>query len=230
LADYYTYGGGNISQVWMTEGSWNGNCNFSANCTSYSPSPTVLQDMRAYIARYSLVTAATLNTSPTLNVTSQFWFGWEGDINNPEDFNGTGCDGDYVTVGMITYPTALPCETYETGSPSYYAGYAYGQVIDWLAGGSIGACNTTLSGGCVDGTSDVWSYPVMLGPSSTTAGLVAWVWDNPATTCSSTSTATTGCPNFSSFGHYKNLEGTTVAISHTSGSTVTLTIEPYLFY
>ena len=73
---------------------------------------------------------------------------------------GAACDNGAGTGGG--YPLAPPCKTYESGgagTPTYYAGYAYGQLIDWLAGGSIGACNTGIAAGCLDDLSSVSFLP-----------------------------------------------------------------------
>jgi hypothetical protein len=74
-----------ISSVFMTEGSWMENSNFGTDTGS-----ALYSDMRAYVARYNLVMAATTSTGGVgtlLNVNRQYWLGWVGNVtgSNPND-------------------------------------------------------------------------------------------------------------------------------------------------
>jgi len=233
LNDFATYS--NVGHVWNTEGSWDVSCDFLSSCGSYSFNPTIASDMRAYIARYSIIAATTFSTTTnTVDQPRQLWYTWEGNTAVGTIMGGTGtaCDNGAGTGGGG--PNPPPCKYSESGglggTPTYYAGYAYGQLIGWLAGGSIGACNTSIAGGCFDADSHVWSYPVTSVSPSSSSALIAWIWDNPTKSCSTTSTATSGCPNLYSYGHYNDLEGGVHTITHSTSTPVTLTIEPFLFY
>ena len=61
LNDFANYS--NVGHVWNTEGSWGVGCDFLSSCGSFALNSTILTNMRAYIARYSIIAATTFSTT-----------------------------------------------------------------------------------------------------------------------------------------------------------------------
>jgi hypothetical protein len=213
LTDFNTY---SISQVFMTEGSWMHNDNFSE-----STNALIYQDMRAYVARFTLLMAAGTYTSgsSTMNVGAQYWFQWQGSLNlevDGADDYGTLCDG--LSDASPNYP----CYTSQASPGDIYGGYAYGQVINWLSGNKITACSagTGSPAPCTDTASSVWVLPITVSGSTPTE-LALWTWDGSSVSCPTAH----GCPSLTGYGHYQTVKSSTV---NTLGSSITIGEEPIL--
>src|SRR5580704_12198280 len=166
----------------------------------------------------------TYSTSPTqLNVNTTYWFAWSGGLANPTNTWGTVCDDK--SNGTTIPPVVPPCLTVSLAAPyDIYAGYAYGQVYNWLeptgASTSIQLCSpgSGTAAPCTDKPNSIWALPITeTGPS--VSEMAIWTWDGAAIACP----GSTGCPSLTGFGHYLDLEGH----GHTiSGGSITLGEEP----
>jgi hypothetical protein len=220
LNDFHAYS--TVSQVFMTEGSWMHNNNFSTQGTQI----LINQAMRAYIARYTLLMAATqttYSTAPyTMNVNAQHWFEWVGSLDL--GLNGEGID-DYGTAcdDLLDSNAHYPCYTVQPGFPGDpYAGFAYGQVINWLAGNKITACAGSGSAPCTDTANSVWALPITVVPGTNPTELAVWTWDDLS---SVVCPGGYGCPSLANYRNYQTLESSTV---YPLGSSITLSQEPIL--
>ena len=164
-------------------------------------------------------TQKTYTSAPTtMNVNAQHWFAWAGslDTDGYDDF-GTGCDDLSDTTPNY------PCYTMQTGAPyDIYGGFAYGQVIDWLAGNKITACSagTGSPAPCTDTDSSIWALPITVSPGSSPTELAVWAWDDAS---SVTCPGSTGCPSLSSYHYYQTVKSSTV---NSLGSSITFGEEP----
>ena len=216
LNDFHAYAQ-SVSQVFMTEGSWMHNDNFVEGSQAL-----IYQDMRAYVARYTLLMAAT-NTSyissPTaMNVNQQHWFSWVNSLGSDgDDGYGTLCDD------LSNSSPNYPCYTKQNLAPyDIYGGFAYGQVINWLSGYKITPCSAGSGSPapCTDNPSSIWALPITVTGSSPTE-LAVWTWDGASVTCP----GATGCPSLTAYGHYQTVKATTV---NSLGSSITFGEEPIL--
>ncbi len=218
LADFATAG---IYQAMMTEGSWMEN----QNLTAAAGSGSYLSDMRAYIARYSILTATTTYTSASIssNVSRQYWFTFADGINNPSGF-GTLCDNGNEPPNYVA--VAPPCDTAYTLVPNDgYGAVAYQTVAGWLGGATVGQTSTcgtdgtNIDGvaGCTDQMGSVWEYSVLANPPGAVP-LILWVWD--------ASSVTYTVP--SGYTGYKDLENRFYSIP--ANRMITLSQEPIYLY
>ena len=225
--DFGYFGG--ITKVFMTEGGWMENADAAdVSALDYVLNPTVVQDMRAYIARYALLMAATTSTGSSLIVNTQYWWAWAGDVHNPDAY-GTGCDTE-VSAGIPSVPPCVDKIGGGVGTPTYYAGYAYGQVYNWLAGGQITACTPAIGppAPCTDVSDSIWALPVEPYGATSNTQLAVWAWANTdSVTCTSSGTQPIGCPSLTNYTHYETLSGSTYSLG-SSPKSITITDEPKL--
>jgi len=245
LLAFQTYGS-SVTQLFMTEGGWGANCNFyystmtGAKCSDYSATTANLQDMRAYVARYYLLSASVIFAPPgggaPSSLARQYWLSWTGGIKATGSAGGGGfgvlCDDGSTDGTDGTAASIYPCNTMLMGTPNtYYGGYALGQVIDWLspsstAGSIASTCTAYTLGspgvaGCQDMPGSLWVYSVT--ESDGTNAIAAWVWNN---TGSIPCPGTTGCSalTLSIYHDIKTLEGGYISMP----TSVTFYEEPLL--